>query len=454
MTGAALRRGAVGGPAAPPRIVHLGLGAFHRAHQAWYTAHAADAAEWTIAAFTGRSPRVADDLSRQGGLYTLIERGPEHDRAEIVPAIVEAHPADDTIRLERLLTAPGTALVTLTITEPAYRLRRDGSPDLDDPAVTADLVALRGRRPPATTLGRLLSGLRARLSADAGPIAIVPCDNIPDNGTLVRTGLLGLAEAVDPALADGIREQVSFVSTSVDRITPRTTDADRTAAAALTGFHDTSPVVAEPFSDWVLSGRFPNGRPRWETAGARFVDDIEPWERRKLLMLNGAHSLLAGIGTVRGHATVADAMADPDCRSWVHAFWDEAERQLPDGLDLDAYRRALADRFANGRIAHHLAQISEESATKLAIRVVPVLRAERAAGREGAASVRALAAWIRLVCSGAGAPDARRIAIDQARQATDPVRALLRVLDPALATEEITAAVAAVRLEPAAVSTG
>jgi len=454
VTGPALRRGAIDGSAAPPRIVHLGLGAFHRAHQAWYTAHAADAAEWTIAAFTGRGPRVADELSRQGGLYTLIERGPERDRAEIIPAIVEAHPAADTVRLERLLAAPRTALVTLTITEPAYRLRRDGSPDLDDPAVAADLVALRRRQPPATPLGRLLSGLRARIAADASPIAIVPCDNIPDNGAFVRTGLLGLAEAVDPALADGIRDQVSFVSTSVDRITPRTTDADRAAAAALTGFHDTSPVVAEPFSDWVLCGHFPNGRPRWETAGARFVDDIEPWERRKLLMLNGAHSLLAGIGTLRGHTTVAEAMADPDCRIWVHAFWDEATRQLPGGLDLDAYRGALADRFANGRIAHHLAQISGESATKLAIRVVPVLRAERAAGREGAASLRALATWIRLVCSGAGAPDAKRIAIEQARQAADPVRALLRILDPALATEEIAAAVAAVRLEPAAAGAG
>lgn len=449
MTGAALRRSADDGRPTPPRIVHLGLGAFHRAHQAWYTAHAADAADWTIAAFTGRGPRVADELSRQDGLYTLIERGPERDRAEIVQAIVTAHHADDTVGLERLLAAPRTALVTLTITEPAYRLRRDGSPDLDDPAVAADLVALRGVRPPATALGRLLSGLRARLSVDAGPIAVVPCDNIPANGSFLRAGLLGLAEEVDQALADGIRDQVSFVSTSVDRITPRTTEADRAAATALTGFRDASPVVTEPFSDWVLCGRFPNGRPRWESAGARVVGDIEPWERRKLLMLNGAHSLLAGIGTLHGHTTVAEAMADPDCRIWVDAFWDEAARQLPDGLDLDAYRRALAGRFTNGRIAHQLAQISEESATKLAIRIAPVLRAERAAGREGAASLRAIAAWIALVRAGGGAQDARRTAIDQARQAADPVRALLGILDPALATDEIGAAVAAAGLEPA-----
>ncbi|MGN8027470.1 mannitol dehydrogenase family protein [Microbacterium sp. 22242] len=444
MTGASLRRSPGWRAAAPPpRIVHLGLGAFHRAHQAWYTAHAADAADWTIAAFTGRSPRAADELAGQGGLYTLIERGPETDRAEIVPTIVEAYPAGDVARLERLLAAPATALVTLTITEPAYRLRPDGTPDTAHPAVAADLAALRAGSAPGTALGRLLSGLRARRSADAGPIAIVPCDNLPDNGVRVRTALAALAGAVDPALAEWIADEVSVVSTSVDRITPRTTDADRTAAAVLTGFRDVTPVVAEPFSDWVLCGRFPNGRPQWETAGARFVDDIGPWERRKLLLLNGAHSLLAGIGLLRGHTTVAEAMADPGIRARVDAYWDEAVRHLPGGLDLDAYRGALADRFDNARIAHRLAQIAEDGATKLALRIVPILRAERAAGREGDAALAALAAWIGLVRAGAGAPDAKQAAIDDARRSADPVRALLAVLDPGIATDDIVAAVTA-----------
>ncbi len=434
----ALNRAAVLGETAvvAPRIVHLGLGAFHRAHQAWYTAHAADGASWTIAAFTGRGPQAADELSPQEGLYTLIERGPQGDRAEIMAPIVEADRADDLIRLRELLAAPATALVTLTITEPAYRLRVDGSPDTDDPAVAADIAALREGGAPSTALGRLLSGLAARRAAASGPIAVVPCDNIPDNGAFVRSGVLGLAEAVDGELAEWIRTEVSFVSTSVDRITPRTTDADRATAAELTGYRDASPVVTEPFADWVLSGRFPNGRPQWETAGARFVDDIEPWEQRKLLLLNGAHSLLAYSGLLRGHATVAEAMADPVCRASVDAFWDEAVRLLPAELELDAYRRSLAERFDNARIAHHLAQIAMEGATKLAVRIVPVLRAERAAGRDGAAALRAITAWIQLVQSGSGAQDAKQATIDEALRAADPVRALLAVLDPAIAADD------------------
>ncbi|WP_417555717.1 mannitol dehydrogenase family protein [Microbacterium sp.] len=443
------RRAVLGdAPVVAPRIVHLGLGAFHRAHQAWYTAHAADAADWTIAAFTGRSPKAAQELSAQDGLYTLIERTAAGDRAEIMSVIVEADAADDVARLKQLLAAPETALVTLTITEPAYRLRADGGPDADDPAVASDIEALRAGRDPQTALGRLLAGLDARRRADAGPIAIVPCDNIPDNGPFVRGGILALAEAVDTGLAAWIESEVSFVSTSVDRITPRTTDADREAAEALTGLADASPVVTEPFSDWVLSGDFPNGRPQWEAAGARFVDDIEPYEQRKLLLLNGAHSLLAYMGLLRGHATVAEAMADPTCRGWVREFWDEAVRHLPAELEMDEYRRKLEERFDNARIAHHLAQIAMEGATKLAVRIIPVLRAERDAGRSGAASIRALGAWTQMVLSGAGVQDAKQPAIDAALRSEDRVRALLALLDQGIAEDEdIVAAVKAVRIQ-------
>lgn len=276
---------------------------------------------------------------------------------------------------------------------------------------------------------------------------MVPCDNIPDNGAFVRAGVIGLADAVDPDLAAWIREQVSFVSTSVDRITPRTTDADRATAAELTGFGDASPVVTEPFSDWVLSGDFPNGRPQWETAGARFVDDIEPWEQRKLLLLNGAHSLLAYSGLLRGRATVAEAMADAECRAAVEAFWDEAVRLLPAELELGGYRRSLAERFDNARIAHHLAQIAMEGATKLAVRIVPVLRAERAAGRDGAAALRAITAWVQLVLAGQAAQDAKQSAIDEALRADDPVRALLAVLDATLATDDTLATEVAAQIK-------
>jgi fructuronate reductase len=449
-----LSRAAVPGIAeAPaPRIVHLGLGAFHRAHQAWYTARAADAELWSIAAFTGRSPQAAEELAAQDGLYTLIERTAEDDSAEIMSTIVEAQPGSNVARLKRLLADPATAVVTITVTETAYRLGGDGAPDASDPIVAEDIAALREGRDPETVLGRLVAGLAARRDAGAPGLAVVPCDNIPDNGPFVRAGVLGLAAEADRGLAAWINVEVSFVSTSVDRITPRTTDADRRTAEELTGWADSSPVVTEPFSDWVLSGGFPAGRPQWETAGARFVEDIEPYERRKLWLLNGAHSLLAGLGLLRGHRTVAEAMTDAECRDAVSRFWDEAVRHLPSSLDLDDYRRKLEDRFDNARIAHHLAQIAMEGSTKLGVRAAPVLRAERAAGRSGAASVLAIAAWIGLQLRGTRIHDANQGALDAALGSEDPVRSLLSVIDASLAddasiVDEVKAAVT--QLEPA-----
>ena len=433
-----LSRAVVDRPAVPVRIVHVGLGAFHRAHQAWYTDAVDAECEWGIAAVTGRSPRAAEDLAAQDGLFTVIERSADGDAATIVGSITEAVDGADVDRLVELIASPGTAIITITITEPGYRLTSDGSPDLGDEAVVADLAALAEGRAPRTAMGRLLRGLAARRDADAGPVAVVPCDNMPDNGTLVARGLRRIAERVDPGLAEWIDEHVSFVSTSVDRITPKTTEADLATAAELTGFRDAAAVVTEPFRDWVLCGDFPAGRPAWERAGARFVDDIEPFERRKLWLLNGSHSLLAYAGRLRGHETVAAAIADPVCRGWVEDFWDEAVRHLPAGLDLPDYRAALLARYDNARIEHRLAQIGMEGATKLRVRIVPTLLAERAAGRSGTACIRALATWVVLHRRGEDLPDARREAID--RVLAGPEHAveagLLALVDERIAADE------------------
>lgn len=422
---------------APPRIVHIGLGAFHRAHQAWYTAHAADAAEWGIAAFTGRSPQAAEELEPQGGVYTLIQRSADGDSAEIMTSIVEVHDGANIDRLVELLSLPETALVTLTITETAYRLRANGEPDLDDPDVARDVENLSspasGIQRPTTVLGRLIVALDARRRSAAGPIAVVPCDNIPDNGEYVRTGVTALARLVSSELAGWVEQNVSFVSTSVDRITPRMTDADRETAAELTGLADAAPVVTEPFRDWVLSGDFPAGRPHWESAGATFVDDIEPFERRKLWLLNGAHSLLAYSGLLRGHATVAEAMADPECRAWVQQLWDADARNLPaEELQLDEYRLALETRFDNARIAHQLAQIAGEGSLKLRVRIAPVLLAEQDAGRDSSVEVRAIASWIALLHNGVEIADAQQDAITAALAGEAPVRDLVALIDTRL----------------------
>ncbi len=438
-----LTRSAAELPSAPVRIVHLGLGAFHRAHQAWYTAAAGDG--WGIAAFSGRSAEAANVLARQDGLYTLVERGPDADTASVISSIVEAVDGSRLDRLDELVAAPSTAVVTLTITEAGYRLGRDGRPDEEDPLVAADLAGAV----PRSSLGRLVGALAARRRTDA-PLAIVPCDNLPANGDLLRVGLLAFAERRDPGLASWMGENVSFVSTSVDRITPRLDDADRDIAARLIGWEDSAPVVTEPFSDWVLSGSFPAGRPAWEIAGARFVDTIAPFEHRKLWLLNGAHSLLAYLGQIRGFRLVSDAITDDACRESVLQFWDEARQTLDDEtLDLDNYCAALLERFGNTRIRHHLAQIGIDGATKLRLRVAPIARAERAAGRDAHGAARAIAAWVAVIRSDRYGADSAAAAIASCEG--DP-RRLLALLDADLAADSsflatITAELSALQKE-------
>jgi len=421
---------------APVRIVHLGLGAFHRSHQAWYTHQAGDAAGWGIAAFTGRRPDAALALAEQDGLYTVVERGDTGDSFATVSSIVEAVDGADLQRLAALVAAPATAVITLTITEAAYRLRADGSLDTAAADVAADLALLAsGGGQPTTPLGRLVLALAARRAAGAGPLAVVCCDNLSNNGTVAHNAVVGMAGAWDAGLAAWIEANASFVSTSVDRITPRTTGADLEAVQAGCGYRDNSPVVAEPFSNWVLSGDFPAGRPRWEDAGAVFVADIEPYENRKLWLLNGAHSLLAYAGALRGHTTVAEALADPLCRDAVERFWDEAEANLPAGeLGIPAYRAALLERFSNARIAHHLAQIAMDGSTKLRMRAVPVLQAERAQGRTGAAAALMIAAWMDHATAADELHDplAAEIAAANALSAADRTRALLALVSPDL----------------------
>lgn len=364
-----LARNALGLDTPPVRIVHLGLGNFQRAHQAWYTERAPDRADWGIAGFAVRTGGLAERLTAQDGLYSLIERGPETDAVSVIGSLVEAHPGDSP-RFAELLAAPATALVTLTITEAGYRL--------DDRAPLA--------------LSRLVMGLEARRMARGGPIAIVSCDNLPANGAATRTAVLGLATALDRSLGGWIDEMVSFASTSVDRITPHLTDAELGELSTASGWEDAAPVVTEPFSDWVLQGDFSAGRPQWESAGARFVDDVEPFERRKLWLLNGAHTILAASGPGLGHETVAAAFGDPYCRALVTGFWNEAERHLTtEGLDIPGYLSQLQQRFANPRILHRLTDIADQAPTKVRVRLLPVLLAERAAGRSGAATLHALA---------------------------------------------------------------
>ena len=388
-------------------MVHLGVGNFFRAHAAWYTEHAKDATDWGYAAFTGRSPAVAETLAGQDGLYTLLVHGPEGPRPEVISSLSAVHPADDLAALRGYFADPLLALVTITVTEAGYRRAPDGGLDVDANDVAADIAALQ-EDPAAgvvtTTPGRLTAGLLARRAAGAGRVAIVPNDNVPENGEMASRVVGDLARAVDPLLEAWIAANVSFVTTMVDRITPRTTDDDRAEVARQLGVDDPTAVPTEPFTEWVLAGDFPNGRPAWDTAGATLVDDVRPFEQRKLWLLNGSHSLMAYGASALGHETVADAIADPEVRSWVEEWWDAASPHLSlPAEDVHRYRQALLDRYSNASIRHLLAQIAADGSQKIPIRAVPVIQAELAVGRVNRGALRLVAAWIAHL-RGAGAP--------------------------------------------------
>jgi fructuronate reductase len=385
-----------GRPAGPVRIAHLGAGNFFRAHQAWYTEHAPDAAEWGIAAFAGRGGAVANDLAAQEGLYTLIVRAEDGDRPEVVSAIATA--SADLDQWRRCFARPELALVTTTVTEAGYRRDVGGGLDRADPDVTADLGALREHGIHAevvTAPGKLTLGLAVRRARRLPGLTVVPCDNVPDNGAMVARVVSELASSIDPGYAAWIAEQVSFVTTMVDRITPHTTDEDRAELQARSGVNDAVPVVTEPYAEWVLSGQFPRSRPRWEDVGARFVDDILPWERRKLYLLNGSHSLMAYAGTLRGHETIHEAVSDPVMRDWMEQWWDDAARHLPLPTgEIAAYRAALLARYANPRIRHLLGQIAVDGTQKVPIRILPTVRADLARNRVPKGAARVLASWV------------------------------------------------------------
>lgn len=435
------------GPVPDARIVHLGVGAFHRAHQAAYTADVDDEHHWGISGFTGRRPDMATVLAGQDGVYSLIIRAAGRDSVRVIESIAEVH---DGARLDvfaERCAAPHTALITLTVSEAGYYLRTDGTLDvgasvirsdmdvlarvipLDDHRFFAELASSRIASAPA----RLLLGLEARRRRDTGPVSVVPCDNLSANGERLRALLLEIARPFR-SLVDWLVDSVEFVSTVVDRITPATVAADLATARHALGRIDRAPVVTEPFSDWVLAGRFPAGRPAWERASARFVSTVEPYEQRKLWLLNGAHTMLATAGLIRGHQTVAEAIHDDVIRGRVFDLWDDASRLLnSEELDLPSYRLRLLDRFANERIEHRLSQISQDSGAKIAVRIAPVALAERRLGRPARSAAFAFAAWITAVRRSLVEPDGS--AVTQALEGPESTRGLVRLVSAELAED-------------------
>ena len=379
-------------------IVHLGAGAFHRAHQAAYTDDALGAAggNWRITGVSLRGTDAADALNPQNGLYTLIERGIDGTHARVIAAIdrVIAASTDRKAPLEAL-ASPQTRIVTLTVTEKAYGIDRAAmAADPSHPAVSADLLEPRN---PAGVLGLLVEGLRLRRAAGTAPFTVLCCDNLPENGFLLKAGVVDFARRIDQGLAEWITAEVTFPSCMVDRITPAATQQTLENAERLTGCEDRGAIETEGFRQWVIEDDFCNGRPQWESGGALFVKDVKPYELMKLRMLNGAHSMLAYCGYLSDYPYVRDVMADATLAALVDRHMEAAQKTLPrlEGIDLDTYRHDLLERFRNPAIAHQTYQIAMDGTEKLPQRILAPAADTFRHGGDIRPFAFATAAWMR-----------------------------------------------------------
>jgi fructuronate reductase len=361
-------------------VVHLGIGAFHRAHQAVIFEAALNAGDlrWGITGASLRSAGVRDEMNPQDGLYTVVTRDGAVDQLTIIGAVREVLVApENPAALVARLAHPDTHIVTLTVTEKGYKLDPStGALRADDPDVAADLADLSQ---PKTAPGFLVAALMARREAAIGPFTAISCDNLPHNGRRLEQAVLAIARAHDPSLAEWIETYGAFPETMVDRIVPATTPADIAALEATLGVADQAMVKAEPFLQWVIEDRFCGPRPDFEALGVQITASVAPWEEAKLRMLNGAHSAI------------------PAFVRFVEALWDEAEATLspPPGLDIAAYRKALMARFANPALQHRTRQIAMDGSQKLPQRLLAPIAARRAKGLEVDALALAVAAWMR-----------------------------------------------------------
>lgn len=379
-------------------VVHLGIGAFHRAHQAavFDRAIAGGDPRWGICGVSLRSPAVRDQLVPQGGLYSLVVRDGDRIETRIVGAVTDVRVApEDPSAVVKALADPDTHIVTLTVTEKGYRLDpASGTLMLEDPDVASDLASLFA---PCTAPGFLAAGLAERRARGLEPLTVISCDNLPHNGVRVRDAVLAVARHHDPALADWIETSCAFPQTMIDRIVPATTAEDRHALAQRLGVEDHGMVKTEPFTQWVIEDRFAGARPDFERLGVQITSAVGPYEDAKLRLLNGAHSAMAYLGGLAGLTFVHEVMAEPVFADFVERLWDEAAVTLspPPGLDIGAYRRDLKARFRNAALEHRTHQIAMDGSQKLPQRLLAgaAIRLDRDLPIDALAL--AIAAWLR-----------------------------------------------------------
>ena len=376
-------------------IVHLGLGAFHRAHQALYTDEV-DHARFGICGVSLKTPGARDALAPQDGLYTIVEKSRSGIARRIVGSILEARfLGDERNDVHRRLAAEDTAIVSLTITEKGYG--HDPATGALNPAHPEIAHDLADPDHPGSAVGLIVAALDARRRTHGRPFTVLTCDNLPHNGPLVRGLVLAYAQMRDASLARWVETHVSFPATMVDRIVPATTHADIEANDAALGAHDDGVVVCEPYRQWVIEDKFVGERPPWERAGAQIVTDVAPFEAMKLRLLNGSHSAFAYLGYLAGHEFIYQVAAVPAFVAFMRALMNEVSPTLavPAGVDVAAYRDALVERFGNPALPHKTRQIAMDGSQKLPQRLLATMRENVAAGRPIDALALAVAGWMR-----------------------------------------------------------
>lgn len=384
------------------RIVHFGFGAFHRAHQALLTDRVLNAGggDWgicEISLFSG--DRLMSQLRQQNHLFTVLEKGAEGNQPIVVGAVHECLNAklDSLAAIIEKFCEPQVAIVSLTITEKGYCIDpASGLLDMTQPRIIHDL---QNPTLPKSVPGILVEALSRRRQRELPPFTVLSCDNIPNNGHVVKNAVLGMAEKRSPELAQWIAEHVSFPGTMVDRIVPAATDESLAEISAALGVEDPCAISCEPFIQWVIEDNFVAGRPAWETAGVQMTDDVLPWEQMKLRMLNGSHSFLAWLGYLTGHAHISGCMQDPIFRSAAYRLMldEQAPTLSIQDVDLTAYADSLIERFSNPALKHRTWQIAMDGSQKLPQRMLDGIRVHLTQGSRWPLLALGVAGWMRYV---------------------------------------------------------
>jgi len=384
------------------RIVHFGFGAFHRAHQALLTHRVLDAkgGDWgisEISLFSG--DELMSQLRQQDHLYTVLEKGAQGNQAIIVGAVNECLNAklDSLAAIIEKFCEPQVAIVSLTITEKGYCIDpATGRLDESQPRIVHDL---EHPDEPHSAPGILVEALARRRERGLTAFTVLSCDNIPDNGRIVKNAVLGMAHKRDAELATWIEQHVTFPATMVDRIVPAATPASLNEIAEHLGVFDPCAISCEPFIQWVIEDNFVAGRPEWEVAGVQMVDDVMPWEQMKLRMLNGSHSFLAYLGYLAGHQHISDCMQDAPFRQAVRRLMsrEQAPTLTITGVDLNAYADSLIERFANPALKHRTWQIAMDGSQKLPQRMLESVRIHLQRKSAWPLLALGIAGWMRYV---------------------------------------------------------